>query len=131
MESYVYQSAVSKKRFAFLLHFDDAATRAHQKVDDKLDPVRTIQNNFIKNCANNYNLFSALTVDESLLAFRGKCLFSKYFLNKPAKYHLRLGMMCDVKYKFMVNAILYLEKFADRVPHLQQFLHQRADKNIL
>ena len=109
----MYRSALSERRFAFLircLHFDDASTQAQRKINDRFIHIRTIWDTFISNCTNNYNPSSAITVDEQLLAFRGKCLFRMYIPNKPAKYGLKLVMACDVESKYMLNAIPYLGK---------------------
>ena len=85
----MYRSALSKRQFAYLtrcVHYDDALTRAERKAHDKYTHIRTIWGTSISNCTNNYNPYLAITVDEQLLAFRGKCPFGMYIANKPVKY---------------------------------------------
>lgn len=53
------------------------------------------------------NCMIALTIDEQPLAFRGRCLFRMYISNKPAKYSLKLLMICDVATSYLLNAIPY------------------------
>ena len=63
----MYQSALSKRRFAFLtrcLHFDDSSTRAERKANHRFIHIRTIWETFVSNCTNKYNPSSAITVDE-------------------------------------------------------------------
>lgn len=49
-----------------------------------------------------------INIDEQLLAFRGRCPFRMYIPNKPAKYGLKIIMMCDNDSKYMINAIPYI-----------------------
>ncbi|CAL4079077.1 unnamed protein product, partial [Meganyctiphanes norvegica] len=49
-----------------------------------------------------------MTIDEQLLAFRGRCPFRMYIPSKPAKYGIKIIMMCDNNSKYMLNAIPYL-----------------------
>ena len=55
-----------------------------------------------------------ITVDEQLLAFRGKCDFKMYIANKPAKYGIKLVMACNAKSKYMLNAMPYSGKGTTR-----------------
>ncbi|KAG7165310.1 PiggyBac transposable element-derived protein 4-like 8 [Homarus americanus] len=109
----LYQAAMSERRFCFLLrclHFDDAATRSKRKKTDRLASIRNFWDEFVSKCHIHYIPEDALTIDEQLLAFHGRCLFWMYIPNKPAKYGIKLVMMCDVDTKYMLNAIPYLGK---------------------
>lgn len=108
-----YRTAMSERRFYFLLsclRFDDRTTRDIRKRTDKLAPIREVWDAFIQNCTDNYNPGEHLTLDEQLLAFRGNCQFRMYIPNKPAKYGIKIMMLCDNKSKYMLNAIPYLGK---------------------
>ncbi|XP_072384398.1 uncharacterized protein [Diabrotica undecimpunctata] len=88
-----YKETMSKFRFEFLtacLRFDDKTTRAERRE--------------ITHCKINYKSSSYLTIDEQLVGFRGKCNFRMYTPNKPAKYGLKLVLLCDVATKYLVNA---------------------------
>lgn len=109
----MYKAAFSSKRFRFLLdslRFDDKATRLERRNTDKLAPIREIWSAFIKNCIDNYEPGPYLTLDEQLLAFRGRCPFKMYLPKKPAKYGIKIVMLCDVSTKYMLNAEPYLGK---------------------
>ncbi|XP_066942634.1 piggyBac transposable element-derived protein 4-like [Macrobrachium rosenbergii] len=93
-----YRSAMSERRFAFLmrsLRFDNAGTRTDRLKTDKFAHIREVWNTVIRHCIGNYSPGPHLTVDEQLLAFRGRCSFRMFIPNKPAKYGIKLVMACD------------------------------------
>lgn len=111
--STLYVSVMSRDRFDFLircLRMDDKNLRPELRANDIFIPVRKIWDMFINQCIINYEPGAHVTVDEQLLAFRGRCPFRMYIPNKPSKYGLKLVMMCDSGTKYMVNAIPYLGK---------------------
>ncbi|XP_067614094.1 piggyBac transposable element-derived protein 4-like [Eurosta solidaginis] len=106
-------AAMSCKRFEFLvkfLHFDDRNTRDDRKKTDKFAPIRNIWELFIKQCRDLYKPGSYVTIDEQLLAFRGRCPFRMYIPNMPAKYGIKIVLVCDIRSKYMIDASPYLGK---------------------
>jgi hypothetical protein len=104
-------SAMSQKRFLFLvycLRFDDSTTRAQQRANDKLAPVRNIYGKFVTACEANYTPGTGCTVDESLLAFRGRCSFKQYIPNKPSKYGIKIYVLADSKTFYSVSSRIYI-----------------------
>lgn len=113
----MYRVAMSQGRFEFLLNclrFDDLNTRQQRQQDDKLAPIREIWDIFIRNCGKMYMPHVNLTVDEQLLAFRGRCPFRMCIPNKPAKYGIKLLLVNDNKSKYLLGAIPYLGKQTTR-----------------
>ncbi|XP_054737776.1 piggyBac transposable element-derived protein 4-like [Anastrepha obliqua] len=111
-----YISIMTKARFKFLmscLRFDDKSARL-QIVEDNFAPIRKIWEMFIQKCRENYTPGEYLTIDEQLLAFRGKCSFRMYIPNKPAKYGLKMVMICDSGTNYMVDAMPYLGKGSNK-----------------
>jgi hypothetical protein len=109
----IYRAIMSSDRFLFLLdclRFDDKQTRADRKKVDTFAPVRDIWEEFIAICRSSYTPSSYTTLDEQLLAFRGRCGFRMFIPNKPAKYGIKLVMLCDVASKYMIDAEPYLGK---------------------
>lgn len=107
------RAAMSKERFAFLtrcLRFDDLTTRKERKQQDVLAPIRELWEQFLQQCRQNYVPGEEITVDEQLLAFRGRCPFRMYIKNKPAKYGIKIIMCCDAKTYYMANAKVDLGK---------------------
>lgn len=102
-----------QRRFSFLvncLRFDDRHTRSERKILDPLAPIRDLWDSLIKNCIAHFNPGCHVTVDEQLLAFRGKCPFRMFIPSKTAKYGLKIVMLCDSQTGYMVNGIVYTGK---------------------
>src|ERR1700755_1009252 len=111
---------MTRKRFQFLLcclRFDNQDTREARYKKDKFASIRNIWNIFINNCRKMYIPYEAVTVDEQLLAFRGRCPFRMYIPNKPAKYGIKIILCNDNKTKYLMNAIPYLGKMGTQVPN--------------
>ncbi|CAL4241661.1 unnamed protein product, partial [Meganyctiphanes norvegica] len=110
---FFYKSLFSQKRFEFLtraLRFDDQATRRDRMRSDRFAHVRDLWDAVIANCKANYKAGAIVTVDEQLLAFRGRCVFRVYISNKPAKYGIKIFMVCDADTLYCLHAIPYLGK---------------------
>lgn len=108
--SEIFRATMSYNRFLFLLtaiRFDDKSTRRERKATDKLAAIRFILNRFVENCNNNYNLGEHVTIDEMLIPFRGRCSFIQYIPNKPAKYGLKVFVLCDSRTFYVSNLEVY------------------------
>ncbi|XP_035212452.1 piggyBac transposable element-derived protein 4-like [Stegodyphus dumicola] len=108
----LYRVAMSKERFRFLtncIRFDDKSTRDVRKVSDPFAAIREITDMFASNCQEMYTPSTCCTIDEQLLAFRGRFPFRMYIPNKPAKYGIKL-VLCDSKTFYAVNMIPYVGK---------------------
>lgn len=67
----------------------------------------------ITQCRNNYSPGSNVTKDKQLLAFRGRFKFRMYIPNKPAKYGIKIQMMCDSGTYYMIDSVACLGKGTD------------------
>ena len=104
---------MGKNRFRFLLsmmRFDDRATRAVRRFNDKLAAFCKIWNMFVEICKLMYLIGIAVYIDKQLLPFQGRCAFRQYMPEKPSKYGIKIWMMCDCATKYMMNAKVYLGK---------------------
>lgn len=111
--SEIFWACMGKNRFLFLLsviRFDDKNSRNERKKIDKLAAIRWVIDKFVENCKNNYSLGEFLTIDEMLIPFRGRCSFLQYIPNKPAKYGLKLFVLCDAKTFYVSNFEVYCGK---------------------
>jgi hypothetical protein len=103
--------AMSENRFRFLircLRFDDVRTRAERRELEKLAPIRELFENFLANFQNHFIASEYLTVDEQLLAFRGRCAFKQYIPSKPAKYGIKVFALVDAKTSYTFNLEPYV-----------------------
>ena len=65
---------------------------------------------FNKNCSTFYTPSEYVTVDETLLSFRGKCPFKTYIPAKPDRYGMKILSLCDARTFFFCGGIPYVGK---------------------
>lgn len=107
----IFKATMPKHRFEQIIsciRFDDKDTRSERRARDKLAPIREIFDMVCENLVNTYSPGENLTVDEQLVAFRGRCAFKQYLPSKPDKYGLKLFWICDAKTCYPLFAIPYL-----------------------
>lgn len=88
---------MSKRRFEFLLgvlHFDDYQTRMARKELDKFCHIRETFEHIVNNFQKHYTP-AFMTLDEQLVAFRGRCPFKQYIPSKRAKYGIKIWALVD------------------------------------
>ncbi|XP_062339666.1 piggyBac transposable element-derived protein 4-like [Osmerus eperlanus] len=61
-----------------------------------------------------------VTVNEQLLAFRGRCPFKQYMPSKPAKYGIKSWVACDAKSSYAWKMQVYTGNQMDGVPERNQ-----------
>ncbi|XP_069701433.1 piggyBac transposable element-derived protein 4-like [Periplaneta americana] len=106
----IFRMAMSEKRFRFLvrcIRFDNKISRNERRKTDKLAAVREIFTIFVNNCKTHYSLGQSVTVDEQLLAFRGRCGFRQYIPSKPSKYGIKIFCLSDAKMFYTSNMEIY------------------------
>lgn len=92
------------------LRFDNKNTRAERVATDKLAPIRDVWEIFIAQLHKHYIPGPDLTVDEQLIAFRGRRPFRQYMPAKPAKYGIKVWWNCDSATSFPLNGQVCLGK---------------------
>lgn len=106
----IFHLTMSQRRFRFLLavlRFDSKITRNERKKIDKIAPIRELFEIFVTNCAINYSPSMSLTIDEMLVAFRGRCSFKQYIPSKPAKYGIKIHALADAENAYVCNMEIY------------------------
>lgn len=119
----IFRATMSCTRFkVFLLaaRFDDKTSRHTRRETDKLAPIRELFDSFVSKCKQLYTMSPFVCVDECLLGFRGRCSFRVYMPSKPAKYGLKVWMLCDVGTSFAGNLQVYLGKESTGLPEKGQ-----------
>ena len=105
-----YNTLFTKRRFEVIsraIRFDDQELR-HLNADDKFRCIRGLWEAVIGNCQINYIPGPVVTVDEQLQATKTRCKFRMYLPDKPAKYGLKVLMVCDSASHYCLNAFPYL-----------------------
>ena len=119
----VFTASMPRDRFVHILQFirfDDKSTRAQRKENDKLAAFREIWNGFVENCKKLFEPFEEVTVDEQLVAFRGKCPMRQYMKSKPAKYGIKIWAAADVKTSYLYNLQVYTGRLPGYAPEKNQ-----------
>lgn len=109
----IFRLVMSEQRFHFIqscLCFDDDATRDQRKFLDNLAPIRDLFEIFVENCKTAYIPSDCLTIDEMLIAFRGRCRFRQYIPSKPAKYGIKIIALVDAENYYILNLEIYAGK---------------------
>lgn len=117
---------MSEHRFRFLLRclrFDDIEDRDQRRALDKMTHIRYIFEKFVVNSTNAFKLSDYLTIDEQLVAFRGKCPFRVYMPNKPANFGIKI-------YALVSSSNFYTTKLEVYVGQQPQGPFQNSNKVI-
>ena len=109
---------MTKNRFEELsyLHFSDS-TKEPARGDvnyDRLFKVRTVIDYVRGKCENNLNPSKNISVDEGMIAFRGRLSFRQYMPAKPTKYGIKVWMAADSSNGYVLNFDVYLGKEANQ-----------------
>lgn len=112
----IFRCVMSQKRFQNILmclRFDNSLDREERKQNDKLAAISKIFNIFVNNCQMLYTIGECATIDEMLIAFRGRSYFVLYMPKKPSKYGLKMMCLCDSKTSYFYNGYIYSGKGSD------------------
>ncbi|OWR48343.1 transposase [Danaus plexippus plexippus] len=111
----IFRCWMSETRFLVLLNclrFDNPADRAERIKTDKLAAFYGIFDKFIVYSQKLYQLSEYVPIDEMLVEFRGRSHMISYIPQKPRKYGLLIGALCDAKTFYFYNGYLYSKKVA-------------------
>lgn len=103
-----YKRFTSVARFDFILSWWQR--HSYRRRNDPFPPIQELWDVFTRNYRSNCSPESYVTVDEQLLAFRGRCPFMMYIPNKPSKYGNIIEMACGTNTSYMINRIPYIGK---------------------
>lgn len=107
-----FTAVLSRNRYKQIfrcIRFDDPETRQQRKEvsNDPLEAIRTIYDEFVSNCLDNYSPNTNVTVDERLATFRGKCPFRVYIKSKPGRYGIKIWVCADSDTAYILNSQVY------------------------
>lgn len=83
------------------IRFDDSATRAERRAGDKFCLMRDVFVMFEGNLRKHFKPSDCLTVDETLVSYRGRCAFKVYTPTKPGKYGILIRSVADARYRYI------------------------------
>ncbi|CAF1236584.1 unnamed protein product [Rotaria sordida] len=109
----IYHATMSLERFKDLLRFLRFDDRQLRDKLDRLAPIRTIFECFVKQLPQHFIPSENLTIDEQLVPFRGRCSFVQYIPKKTSKYGLKFRVLCDVDSRYVLALELYTGKIGN------------------
>ncbi|KAE8289428.1 PiggyBac transposable element-derived protein 4 [Larimichthys crocea] len=99
-----------RKRFMQIstaLRFDDRLSRPARQRRDKLAAIRELWDVWSTRLPVLFTPGRDVCVDEQLVPFKGRCLFKEYIPSKPAKYGLKVWVLCDVETSYAWKMQVY------------------------
>lgn len=121
---------MSLERFCYIsrvLRFDNKSTRQERRRRDKLSAVRDIWEKWLEILPKLYYPCENVTVNEQLVAFRGRCPFKQYMPSKPSKYGIKIWTLCDSKTSYVIKAQIYTGKDPGSKPEKNQGMRVVSD----
>ena len=110
----IVSSMMSRDRFESItrcLHLTPESSREGDKSDpsyDKIWKVRWLANEVRDACATLWNANVALTVDETMIRYKGKyCPIRQYMPKKPTKFGVKVWVWADSWAKYVLNFDVY------------------------
>ena len=95
-----FRATMSQRRYSKVLScisFDDRASRADRRRGDKFCIMRDVFRKFDGNLRKHYKPSDCLTIDETLVPYRGRCPFKVYMPSKPGKYGMLVRSVADAR----------------------------------
>ena len=94
----VFNQVMRRDRFLLLikfLHFADNSTYNHNDPGrDKLFKLREVMNLMRRRCSSVYSPGKNLSMDESLVLFKGRLSFKQYISSKRSRFGIKLYQLC-------------------------------------
>ena len=138
-----FRATMSQSRYEKLLscvRFDQSSTRADRRPGDKFCLMRNVFNKFDGNLRRHYKPSDCLTIDETLVTYRGRCPFKVYMPSKPGKYGILVRSVADARNRYVWKLWPYSGKpqsperappevIMETVPKLVHFLVQELQNS--
>ena len=108
---------MSLKRFKHIStvrRFDDKVSRTARRQKNKLAPICDIFDLLVEKLSKNFVPYANITIDEQLVDFGGRCAFRVFMKSKPAKYGLKLWILCHSATSYALILQFYTGKAGSR-----------------
>lgn len=109
------KNTMSFKRYQKITQYLHLSDDTNQTVDPKSDDYDILFKvrpclEIIKLFKKYYNPGCELSVDEAMIAFRGRLIFKQYMSSKPTKWGIKAWAICDSKKGYLLDAQIYTGK---------------------
>ena len=94
------------------LHFSNSESEPQcgEENFDRLYKVRSLLSGVLENSQKAYEPSKNLSIDEGMIAFKGRLSFRQYMPAKPTKYGIKVWMAADSQNGYVNNFSVYLGK---------------------
>ena len=111
------QNIVTKKRFQELsqyLHFSNSEMEPQcgEENFDRLYKVHSLLSGILESSQKAYKSTKNLSINEGMIAFKGRLSFRQYMLAKLTKYGIKVWMAADLQNGYVYNFSVFLAKEA-------------------
>ena len=93
------------------LRFDELSTREARKANDTIAAISDVYNSVVENFKKIYTPRKELTVDETLVGFRGRFRHRVYIKSKPKRYGIKLWTLADSHSRYAINMMVICHIF--------------------
>jgi len=80
---------------------------------NRLVKVQAFFDAFIQACKTFYLAAQCIALDDTIKAFKGRCLFKQYIKSKPVKWGIKIFCVCCSITCYLLNAEFFLGKMSD------------------
>ena len=111
----IFSSSISRDRWMLImefLHFADNSQPQHNDKLAKIRPLITFMNNRFQEV---YVPDQNISIDEELIAWRGRLQFRQYIPSKRARFGIKIFALCETS-GYMTNFIVYTGKDNNTFP---------------
>ena len=111
-----FSKVMSRDRFSLILkffHLNDHTMYIRKGLPgyDPLFKIRPLLEPLVENFQNAYNLGRHISIDESMIRFKGRIWFLQYIAKKPHKWGMKAFVVADSKTGYIYNWKLYTGKY--------------------
>ena len=112
LENRGIKAVMTKNRFEEIsqyLHFNDSTREPAKGTPgyDRLYKCRPILSNILQNVQRAYYPGKDISIDEGMIAFKGRLKFRQYMPAKPTKYGIKVWMAADAANGYVLNFEVY------------------------
>ena len=102
-----FRDIFSRNRFELIFWMLHISSVPEGQTPNRLDKVRALLNLLVGNFKKYMNPSSNLSVDETMIGFRGRFGAKQYIPNKPTKYGVKAFTLADSKNGYILDILLY------------------------
>ena len=127
---------MSRDRFSLVLrflHLNDSSKykKKGEPGHDPLFKLRPFIDPLFGNFQSHYTLSREVSVDESMIAFKGRLSFIQYMPKKPTKWGMKAYVLADAHTGYLYNWYLYTGRYMYMYTYMYMYATSRPLSHLL